>query len=309
LFYIVIDCENGVPFFTPLYVRVPKFLLIHHIHQDVFRSQLKFPLSHIGLFIESVLMPFFYKNQKIITVSESTRKETKKLGFSDRKMIDVINPGIDTTYLKKSPKTKHPSISYIGRLKPYKNIDVALRAFTRVLADYPTATFSIAGEGESFDELKQLAHQLEIHKNVEFLGKISEKRKAEILGKSWVVVQPSMIEGWGITVIEANACGTPVVASKVSGLQDSVVDRQTGLLIPAGDIKALATSIETIFEDKAFRKQLSTNAFEWSKNFSWNQSAEKFLQIVKRETLHSYEPAHTKNSSQYAIIPQEAFEE
>src|SRR5260221_3503520 len=92
-FDIVIDSENGLPFFTPLFVRVPKFLLIHHIHRDVFRTYLRFPFSRIAIFLESTVMPFVYRGQKVITVSHSSKNDILKLGFIQEKDITIVNPG------------------------------------------------------------------------------------------------------------------------------------------------------------------------------------------------------------------------
>lgn len=283
-FDVVIDSENGIPFFTPLYVRAPKFLLIHHIHQEVFLQHLKWPLSWVAMFIESVLMPFVYNSVQVLTVSESSKKAIRKIGLSAARDITVLNPGIDYKNLKTSRKTKFPSFVYIGRLKSYKNIDVALRAFSRVLADHPEAEFHIAGQGETLSDLKDLCKQLKITKSVTFHGKVTEEKKVKLLGQSWIAIQPSMIEGWGITVIEANACGTPVIASDVPGLRDSVVNKKTGLLVKALDVREFSQAMLTLIEDKNLRKELSKNAHTWSTQFRWETSVDLLLNTIAQET-------------------------
>ena len=279
-FDIVVDCENGIPFFTPLYVRVPKVLLIHHVHQDVFRKHLSFPLSYIAMALESKLMPYLYKNSQIVTISESSRRDIVRQGWAIRDNIQIVNPGINAIAFKKAKRSANPTFTYVGRLKHYKNIDVAIKAQAIISKKYNEARLFIAGKGEEENYLKGLAKELGTNGSVVFKGFISEKSKAKLLSSSWAAIQPSSFEGWGITVIEANACGIPVIASKTNGLSDSVVDGVTGLLVPQGNPEVLAKAMEGIILDKKFRLELGRKAYEWSKNFSWDKSANQFLRII-----------------------------
>ena len=279
-FDIIIDSENGIPFFTPLFARKPIFLLIHHVHQEVFMAHLKFPFAQLASFIEGKLMPFVYKNKKVITVSESSKKEIVKLGFSKDNEIGIVNPGIDLRKYTKMKKAKNPSFVYVGRLKPYKNIEVAIKAFSKILELYPDAKLDIAGEGESMKHLVSLKNKLNLKSSVRFHGRVSQTKKAVLLAKAWAAVQPSMIEGWGITVIEANASGTPVIASNVNGLRDSIVDKKTGLLVNPRSVSEFADAMKRIAISKSFRDKISKNAFQWSKNFDWSQSSDRFYSIV-----------------------------
>lgn len=277
---LVIDSENGIPFFTPLYVGKAKLLLIHHIHQEVFRNHLPLPLAIIASFLEGKLMPLVYKNQKVITVSNSSKQEIIKLGKDLFGAIEIVNPGIHTEKFLTLKKTENPSFLYLGRLQPYKNIEVAIKAFADVTAKFPDATLTIAGFGESMLTLKKLTSELGLEKSVIFTGRVSEEKKYQLLSESWVMIQPSMIEGWGITVIEANASGTPVIAANVNGLRDSVVDGTTGMLVKPKDIKMFSKVMIDLIENKEFRDYLSAQAKKWSTNFSWASSAEKFLRII-----------------------------
>ncbi len=282
---LVIDSENGIPFFTPLFCRKPIFLLIHHVHQEVFTKHLKFPFSQIARLIEGKLMPYVYREKQIITVSESSKKEIIKLGFVDSSDIKIVNPGIELSKFGKAKKTKNPSIVYIGRLKPYKNVEIAIKAFRKVVASYPHAVFHIAGEGESRESLVALSTQLGLSKSIIFHGKVSERKKAELLATSWVAVQPSMIEGWGITVIEANASGTPVIASNVNGLRDSIIDKKTGLLVRVKDVNEFAHAMLRTLDSKSFRAKITKSAYAWSKNFDWNKSANSFFMVIQNAVV------------------------
>lgn len=278
-FDVVIDSENGIPFFTPLFTRKPVILLIHHVHQEVFIEQMKFPLSYIGRFIEGKLMPFIYRNHRIITVSESSKKEIVKSGIAEESRVSIVNPGIEIPTLSFA-KTLFPSIIYLGRLKAYKNVDVAIKAFYLIQKRLKSARMYIVGEGDSMADLHDLVVKLELTKKIKFYGKVSEKEKIKLLSQSWVAVQPSTVEGWGITVLEANACKTPVVASDTKGLRDSIVNNRTGILVKVKSVKDFAKGLRVFLQKKDYRKKASTHAYSWSKKFDWDNSAKAFQNIL-----------------------------
>ncbi|MBI2621968.1 MAG: glycosyltransferase, partial [Candidatus Levybacteria bacterium] len=280
-FDAIVDSENGIPFFTPFYTRTKKFLLIHHVHQEVFRKSLIPPFSWLALFLEARLMPFAYRNVQVVTVSPSSQKEIIKHRLT-KKDPGIVYNGVNHSFYKPAKKSQYPLFSCVGRLKPYKNIDVAIKAFSEVVRSYPLAKLMIVGEGESLPGLQKLTRELDIEKSVSFTGWVTNSRKAKILARSWVVIQPSMIEGWGITVIEANAAGTPVIASNVNGLKDSVINSETGVLVKAGDVDGFVHAMVDFILDEEYRKNMSQNARSWSLNFSWNKSAKEFFDIVSQ---------------------------
>jgi glycosyltransferase XagB len=279
-FDVIVDCENGIPFFSPLYAGIPKILLIHHVHQEVFRKQLSFPLSKIALYLESELMPYVYQNTKIATVSESSKKDIIEQGWANDRDVWVINPGVSLGRARPYPKTQNPSFLYLGRLKAYKNIDIVIKAFAKLTYKYPEARLTIAGFGESFSKLTRLAKSLGLANSVNLAGRVSEEEKTKLLSESWICLQPSSFEGWGITVIEANACGTPVIASDVKGLRDSVKDDLTGYLVEPKNAGVLADAMEYLIINADERKRLEENCLYWSRNFSWDKSAWEFLSLI-----------------------------
>ncbi len=281
-FDVIIDSENGVPFFTPFYSQKPVILLIHHIHQDIFTKHLTFPFSRIAQFAESFVMPKLYRNKTVVTVSNSSKKEIIDIGFKKIDKIEIVHPGINSKSFTHLKKANYPLFSYVGRLKPYKNIDVALKAFARILHYLPAAKLMIAGNGECLGKLSKLAKKLGIQDRVVFMGRVTDRAKASVLAKSWAVIQPSTLEGWGITVIEANASQTPVIASNVNGLRDSVVHGQTGLLVEMKNIDDFAAAMLAISSNTRLRDRLSRQAYQWSKQFSWDKSAQTSYEIIER---------------------------
>lgn len=274
---VIIDIPKGVPFFTPLYVRKPKLCLVHHVHTEMFMNGLGFPLKQMAVFFEKNLMPFVYRGVKFVTISESSKKAMRNIGIKGE--IAIIPPGVDFIPMDKQ-KTTHPTIVYLGRLRKYKSIDTVILA-TRFIKDFiPNIELLIAGTGEDEERLKNITQDLNLEQNVKFLGKVSELRKAELYSTSWVCVQPSTVEGWGMTVIEANKYGTPVVASDVYGLRDSVLDKQTGILTEVGNPNMFAISIMRLITDEPLRKIYAENAKNWAGNFTWEVAAEKFRQAI-----------------------------
>jgi len=271
-FDIVVDDINGVPFFTPLYVWKPKRIaIVHHlVGWKIFSRELKLHQAIIAWIAEK-LIPLFYFSTPFITVSKSTKEELN----GTIKEVSIVPNGLDSWIFQNSiKKSVNPTIIYLGRFKRYKRIDLLIKAFEMVRKKVKNAELWLAGSGnwKNNEEIKGL----------KYFGRVDEEKKKELLAKAWVFVTPSMKEGWGITVIEANACGTPAIAYDVPGLRDSIVDGETGLLVREnGSVEKLAEVIVKVLVDKQLRERLSRNAIEWAKQFSWDSSAKKFEKVLE----------------------------
>ncbi len=268
---VIIDSENGIPFFSPLYANIHKFLLIHHVHQEVFRKSLRWPLSTIALFLEAKLMPLVYRNVQVVTVSPSSKEEILRHGLTKKEPLTIYN-GVDTLKFKPGQKSEKPLVLYLGRLQRYKSLDIFIKAAKGILAQIPETEFVIAGEGGEKMHLIKLAKKMGILDKIKFTGKVTEEEKIALFQKAWVFMNPSLMEGWGITTIEANACGTPTIASNVPGLRDSVSNLKTGILADYGNNEAFAQDAIILLQDKILRKEMSLNAIEWAKNIAGNKA-------------------------------------
>jgi len=102
-----------------------------------------------------------------------------------------------------------------------------------------------------------------------------------VLRSAWVAALRSEKEGWGLTVMEANACGTPVVASDSDGLRDSVRHGSTGLLVPHGNVAALAEALRAVLTDRDLRDRLSGGGVEWARGFTWGRPADGTLAVAE----------------------------
>ena len=116
---------------------------------------------------------------------------------------------------------------------------------------------------------------------MKFWGFVDEKTKIKLLSKSHLVVNTSVKEGWGITNIETNACGTPVISANSPGLRDSVKVGQSGFLYEYGNIDELANLMLSVVQNEDLRHSLSIGAIDWAKNFSWDKSATEMIEMME----------------------------
>ena len=148
---------------------------------------------------------------------------------------------------------------------------------------FPDVEILVIGRGSAQPALEQLAASLGIEARPRFTGFVSDDERDRLLASSRVCVCPSEKEGWGLTVIEANAVGTPVVATDADGLRDSVRDGQTGFLVPsAGGAEAFAKRIAELLEDDALAVEMSRTAYAWSKRFDWEVAADEMAEAIER---------------------------
>ena len=194
----------------------------------------------------------------------------------DRTRIDVVPNGIDIEHFTPGPRQDRyaePTLLFLGRLNRYKRVDLVLASVSRLARAGIDVRFLVAGAGHERRVLERLAGKLGIADRVRFLGFVSEERKLEILRRSWVHVLTSGKEGWGISNIEAAACGTPTVASDAPGLRESVVDGETGLLVPHGDVDALTSALASLLTDPESRASLGIGARRFAEQFTWEATA------------------------------------
>jgi len=198
--------------------------------------------------------------------------------------LTVIHNCVDHQLYRPSGLTKFdiPTVAFVGRLKKYKSIDILIKAMQIVAGEIDRVKLLIIGDGDYRNQLQRLTTKLGLDSIVEFTGYVEEGRKVELLERSHVVVNPSPKEGWGLTNIEANACGTPVIASDAPGLRDSVINGQTGLLFEYGNIRDLAEKILLILGNRELREKFSKGALSWASGFSWDASAAEMLNLLNQ---------------------------
>lgn len=287
-FDVIVDVDNGLPFFTPLFVLNKKrFYHIHHIHEEVWKKEAEGKgikerfIANIGYLLERFIVPLIYRKEKVVTISKSSAHEIrqKKIG---REVVGIVNPGIkifrDNKFVRKSRK---PSILFLNRIKSYKGIKTLLDSLKILEKDGINPETWIGGGGDDLEKMKSYARELHLGK-VLFLGRVSEEEKVEFMKKAWVFVNPSFKEGWGIVNIEANSLGTVVIGSNVGGIKDSVIDKKTGLLFEYGNPRDLAEKLQRMLKNKNLREKMEIEGKKWAKNFSWDRAIKEYERILKQ---------------------------
>jgi glycosyltransferase involved in cell wall biosynthesis len=273
---VIDDIAHAVPWFSRLFADGPVIGQVHHIHQEVLRMELPPYLAGLTGLTEKAVKHLY---EALIAVSESTRRAlVDGLGVPSQKVKVILN-GVDHGTYHPSGKSPDPLVLCVGRVKRYKRVEHAILAFREVQKVFPNAKLVIVGGGDHLGDLMKFADGLEVS-NVEFLGRVGELEKVRLMGQSWLMVGCSSMEGWGMTVIEGAACGTPFVAYNVPGYRDSVRDGETGMLVEDEDVHGLASGMLRILQDKDLRIELSENALAYSRRFNWDIAADEFLKVL-----------------------------
>lgn len=281
-FDIVIDDINKIPFYTPRYVNEPLLAISHHFFGSSIYRETNL-ISGTYVYLSEKLVNFVYKNTPFVVVSQSTLDEFISRGFN-KANFEIVHNAIEQERfpMSVSQKNEYPTITYFGRLKKYKSPDHLIKAFSILKSAVKDARLYIMGRGDFQSEMEQLTKKLGLESATTFFGYVTEEQKIDLLSRSWVAVNTSMKEGWGITNIEANACGTPVISADVHGLKDSVKCGVSGELYQYGNIEDLADKILQIITNENNLKKYSEGAVAWAKKFSWDNSAKKMLLIIEK---------------------------
>lgn len=280
-FDLVVEDINKIPFYTPWFHHKPLLAIVPHLFADSVFREINFILGTY-IFLAERPIPFIYRGRRFVVISESTKADLIRRGIPEDN-ITVSCCGIDHTLYspdKKVAKSGQPTMLYLGRLKKYKSVDHLIRALPHVQVKVPDAQVVIIGEGDDRPRLEKITRSLGLVANVQFLGFVAPDEKVNWLRRAQVAVCPSLKEGWGLTNIEANACGTPAVAADVPGLRDSVSDGTSGLLYPYGDVAQLAERLIRILTDVRLRGNLERGALAWARKFQWDTAARELAGVI-----------------------------
>ncbi|HEX6941195.1 MAG TPA: glycosyltransferase family 4 protein [Longimicrobiales bacterium] len=274
-FDLVVEDLNKVPLFTPWWGRFPLVLLVHHLFGRTAFDEASFPIALATWLFERPLARV-YREVPVEAVSPSTAEDLERRGFRRDRIVVIPNGvALDALGPADEPRFERPTLLYLGRLKRYKRIDLIIRSVALLRERGCGARLIIAGRGDHEPALRRLVAELGVEDAVELVGFVSEEEKRRLFRKAWVHVLTSSKEGWGITNLEAAACGTPTVASDSPGLRDSVVDGETGFLVPHGDVAALADALERVLSSAELRDRLGRGARRFAERFDWERAAQR----------------------------------
>jgi len=280
---LVIDEMNTVPFFCKFYVRERNILLAYQLCREIWFYQMKFPISIIGYLLEPVYL-WLLNDRFVITESESTKKDMLRYGFSG-KNISVIAIGIEAKpieNLEEVHKSLQPTLLSLGSIRAMKRTLDQIIAFEIAKKTIPDLQLKIAG-GVSDNYGKMILDRIATSKyaiDIEYLGRVDENKKIELMKTSHLILVTSVKEGWGLIVTEANSQGTPAVVYDVDGLRDSVKNRETGLVSKINSPSGMADAIIEALHTSETYEYLKRNAWLWSLEFTQKNCYLDFLQKV-----------------------------
>ena len=298
----LVEVWNGMPFFSPLWSRRPSVVFLHHVHAEMWRMVLPPGLARLGEFVERRLAPPLYRRSRILTLSESSRREIiSMLGFQPWR-VTAVPPGLDARFSPGGTASPVPLVVAVGRLVPVKRFDLLVDALAEVRTAVPQLRAVIVGEGYERPALEARRRAVGADSWLELPGYVDEDGLLGIYRRAWVLASTSQREGWGMTITEAGACGIPAVATRIAGHVDAVRHGTSGLLVdgpddaPAGvaggssttltrgeAVLAIADALRAVLTDSSLRTRLARGAQAHARSLSWEKTAARTLEALVDE--------------------------
>jgi glycosyltransferase involved in cell wall biosynthesis len=274
----LVEIWNGMPFLSPLWYRGPRIVFLHHVHAEMWGMVLPPTLAKLGHAMERHVAPRFYRHSRVVTLSESSRAEIVDMLGLPEANVSVDPPGVDDRFTPGGHRSGTPLVVAVGRLVPVKRFDELLRILAKVKTDQPELEAVLIGEGYERPALEALRAELGADDWVHLPGRVSDEDLVSWYRKAWVVASTSQREGWGMTLTEAAACGTPAVATDIAGHRDAVVDEESGLLVD--DLGQLPVALGRVLGDDVLRSRLAKGALARSRWFTWDATALRALEAL-----------------------------
>lgn len=293
---LVVDVANGVSFFSPLWRSHPSICLVNHVHTAMWGEWFSPALAAFGRVVERDLMPKVYRHRLFMAVSDSTATELVRIGV-DRRNIRVIPNGVDPITGPLYSRSAEPLFLSVSRLVPHKRIDLLLRMWDRV-RPHTGGQLVVVGSGPELDRLRSMAGE-----GVEFRGFVSEEEKYRLMSEAWILLHPAHVEGWGLVVTEAAQRGTPAIAFDVSGLRDSIIDQESGVL--AGSEDDFVRHWVDLTRNSTRRRELGEGARRRAAKLPWSRTVGLFIDMAGEamsahpsagRRRHAFEPVIDLNS-------------
>jgi glycosyltransferase involved in cell wall biosynthesis len=279
----LVEIWNGMPFFSPVWAKGPRIVWLHHVHAEMWQMTLPPRLAALGNALESRVAPPFYRRTPIVTLSESSKRELiEELKFKPKR-VTVVPPGVDLRFSPGDEKSPTPLVVAAGRLVPVKRFNELIEVLVRVKEHHPLLEAVIIGEGYKRDELEAQLRETGAERWIRLAGHVSDDELLELYRKAWVVASAAAREGWGMTITEAAASGTPAVATRIAGHLDAVVDGRTGILVERRE--EFVDALGRLLRDGDVRAQMSRAATEHAARFTWAATARGTLEVLAADVI------------------------
>lgn len=283
---LVIDEMNTLPFFAHFYAKEPVILFVHQLAREIWFYETPFPVSVIGYVLEVIYLRILgLVSKKILTISESSRRDLIKHGFKPEHIF-IIGEGIQIRPVEdidSSRKYEKPTILSLGRVGPMKRIDHIIKTFEIAKNDIPELELVIAGatEGSEGKKMKGLIESSPFAGSIRYVGRVSPEKKVELMQKSHVLAVASVKEGWCLVVTEMASQGTPSVGYNIDGLRDSIKDGVTGYTTNRNTPSELAALVTKLLRDNEGYARIRREAWRWSKEITFENCYSAFVDAIK----------------------------
>lgn len=273
-----VEIWNGVPWFGPLWAPRRRVVWLHHVHRDMWSDVLPRPLDAAGRFLETRFAPKFYRHSTFATLSESSANEIERIGIA-RSQLTVISPGVHERFVPdETVRSDHPSVVVVGRLAPVKRQRLALDALAFARSRRPDLRVQIVGDGPDRPLIESWIDDHAAADWVTLSGRVSDADLVHAYRSAWLVVSASQAEGWGMSLTEGAACGTPCVATDIAGHRGAAVDGVTGTLV--ADIDQLGGAVADLLDDDDRRRRMGSAAIDHAAGLSWTAVAARQLDVL-----------------------------
>jgi glycosyltransferase involved in cell wall biosynthesis len=275
---LVVDVQNGMPFFSRLVTRKPVVVLVHHVHREQWPVVYPGLTGRIGWWIERRVAPRLYRHCQYVAVSRATRNELRQLGVRGPR-VAVVHNGTDPVVHVDPGKAPTPTVATVGRLVPHKQVEHAIDAVLALREEMPDIRLHVVGSGWWEGNLHEYVAERDAGGTVVFHGHVDEEHKHEVYERSWLLALPSLKEGWGLVIGEAGMHSTPAVAYRsAGGTRESIADGRSGVLVE--DQHELTEAIGELLRDTGRRRRLGAGALEMSHEFTWEHAQQSFAVVV-----------------------------
>lgn len=267
----LVEVWHGVNFLSPVWARGRRMGIEHHVHGHQFRLVLPKAAAIVAEVLERKVYPRVYRGTALVTLSPSSRTELIELGYPPEH-VTVVSPGVSDQFSPGGEKSERPSVIAVARgLMKQKRAGALIEMLAQVRENHPKLEAVIVGDGPARATLPR-------HEWLQMPGRVSDAQLVDLYRRAWVLASASTVEGWGMTVTEAAACGTPSVVTDIAGHRDAVVDGVTGFV--AQTDHDIVRRLDQLLGDEELRSAMGAAAIEHARQFGWDAAADRMLALL-----------------------------
>ena len=272
---VVNDLGHAIPWISSTILNKHNIVFFRHLHARSLPGQVN---SITAKFITAIEKSYFivYHNIVFITESTTSRDDLLKLGIKEYKII-MSPPGVDHNLFHPVAKSKYPSLVYFGGMRKYKRPREILYLVKNLILESSDLKLFVIGTGPEEQIMKRLVKDFGIQNHVEFKGRVSNEELSDIVAFSWLNVHTSVTEGWGYSILEASAAGTPTVAYDVPGVRDAVEEGLNGIKVNDGNREELSNAVLSILRDP---EEWWSSSVKVAGKYSWDGTAELWHKLI-----------------------------